>query len=379
MAEALILCPEAPYPVIGGGPMRTACMVEYLASRYSLDVIVFREPNAPDPRDTFPPGLVRKIYVIDLPAHSKSPASRAFRNLDRMRRDAPPLIDRFAGFHLPISRTYDVAVVEHFWCATYADALRPHCRRLVLDLHNIESVLLERCAATEALAGRFALRRFSSACRRLESKLLPRFDLLLVTSEADRTRVNRGFVWPNTMPLVPRPKVPKSHEIAFSGNMEYHPNTAAAHFFAESVWPILRAREPELVWRLIGKNPHILRLPVDSRIHVTGAVEDALPLIAGAKAAVVPLLSGSGTRFKILESWAAGTPVISTMIGAEGLDAVPNEHLLIADDPSQFAAAVLSVLYQNGLASRLAEAGRDLYESRFTWPVAWKVLEAAGL
>jgi glycosyltransferase involved in cell wall biosynthesis len=379
MADALILCPEAPYPAVGGGPMRTACMVEYLASRYTLDVITFREPGAPDPREAFPEGLVREIDVIDLPHHSKSTASRVIRNLDRMRRYAPPLIDRFAGFSLPVRRTYDVAVVEHFWCATYVDALRPHCRRIVLDLHNIESVLLERCAGTEALAGRIALRRFSTACRRLESELLPRFDLLLVTSEADRSRVQGGVVWPNTIPFMSRPETPKAHEIAFSGNMEYHPNTAAAHFFAEFVWPILRECDPELVWRLVGKNPHVLKLPPDPRIELTGAIEDALPLLAGAKAAVVPLLSGSGTRFKILEAWAAGTPVVSTTVGAEGLDAVPNEHLLIADDASQFAHAVLAVLYEDGLASRLAQAGRELYESRFTWSVAWKMLESAGL
>jgi glycosyltransferase involved in cell wall biosynthesis len=354
-------------------------MLEYLARRYTLDVIAFREPGAADPRDAFPPGLVRDVQVLDLPDHSKSAAARAIRNLDRIRRDAPPLIDRFAGFRLPLHRTYDLGVVEHFWCATYADNLRPHCRRLVLDLHNIESVLLERCAETESLAGRIALQRFAKACRRLEQELLPRFDLLLVTSKADRDRVNGGFIWPNTIPYTPRQSVVKAHEIAFSGNMEYHPNTAAVYFFATSVWPILRSREPELVWRLVGKNPHALKLPPDSRIQTTGAVEDALPLIAGAKAAVVPLLSGSGTRFKILEAWAAGTPVVSTSIGAEGLDAQHGEHLLIADDADQFAAAVLSVLYEDALASRLAEAGRALYESRFTWPVAWKMLESAGL
>ncbi len=359
--------------------MRTACMLEYLASRYTLDVITFREPDAPDPREHFPPGLAREIYVVDLPNHSKSMSSRALRNLDRMRRNAPPLVDRFAGFSLPIRCKYELAVVEHFWCATYVDALRPHCRRLVLNLHNIESVLLRRCAETESPVARFALRRFSSACHRLESELLPRFDILLVTSEEDRARINGSVVWPNAMPFVPRPQVPRAHEIAFSGNMAYHPNTAAAHFFAKSVWPLLRKQEPELVWRLVGKNPHALKLPRDPRIQATGAIADAIPLIAGTKAAVVPLLSGSGTRFKILEAWAAGTPVISTTIGAEGLDATPGEHLLIADNPSQFANQVLSVLYENGLADRLSKSGRELYESRFTWPVAWKVLESTGL
>ena len=71
--------------------------------------------------------------------------------------------------------------------------------------------------------------------------------------------------------------------------------------------------------------------------------------------------------------------MISTTIGAEGLDATPGEHLLIADNPSQFVSQVLAVLYENGLADRLSKAGRELYESRFTWPVAWKMLESTGL
>jgi glycosyltransferase involved in cell wall biosynthesis len=108
-------------------------------------------------------------------------------------------------------------------------------------------------------------------------------------------------------------------------------------------------------------------------------MEDAIAEIATARAAVVPLLSGSGTRFKIIEAWAAGTPVISTTIGAEGLGATPGEHLLIADSPADFAAATTSVLNDQPLADRLAAAGRRLYESKFTWPSAWRILEAAGL
>ena len=107
-------------------------------------------------------------------------------------------------------------------------------------------------------------------------------------------------------------------------------------------------------------------------------MDDAVSEIAAARVAVVPLVSGSGTRFKIIEAWAAGTPVVSTTIGAEGLDATPGEHLLIADTPDDFCHAVVSVLNDNGLAARLATAGRALYESRFTWRCAWQILEAEG-
>jgi glycosyltransferase involved in cell wall biosynthesis len=109
-----------------------------------------------------------------------------------------------------------------------------------------------------------------------------------------------------------------------------------------------------------------------------GPVDDAIPLLAAAKVCVVPLLSGSGTRFKILEAWAAGRAVVSTTLGAEGLGARDGEHLLLADDPDAFAQAVLRLWNDPALRSRLGDAGRALYDQRFTWPAAWRRLDEAG-
>jgi glycosyltransferase involved in cell wall biosynthesis len=374
MAEALVLCPEAPYPVAGGGPLRSACLLEYLASKYEVDVIVFREPGAADPRDAFPPAVFRSITVVELPYHSKSTAARILRNATRYVRSAPPLVDRFSGFRLPITRDYELGVVEHFWCAPYIEQLGPRCRRVVLDLHNIESALLDRCSHTERALGRIAMRRFARACGKLEAKLLPRFDTLLVTSEADGRHVKGAVVWPNTIPLVSIPSVAKQNAVVFSGNMAYHPNAAAIRYFYRDVWPRLEGVE----WWLVGKNPEALKIS-GSGIRVLGAVPDAIAAIAPAKVAVVPLLSGSGTRFKILEAWAAGVPVVSTTLGAEGLDAIPGVHLLIADNAEDFAGAVTHLLNAPTEGARLAAAGRALYEAKFTWPSAWKLLAAAGM
>jgi len=141
----------------------------------------------------------------------------------------------------------------------------------------------------------------------------------------------------------------------------------------------VREQAPELSWRLVGKNPEALDIRPDVTIRIVGPVSDAITSISGSRAAVVPLLSGSGTRFKILEAWAAGVPVVSTTIGAEGLNAIDGEHLLIADKPQEFVKAVLSVVNDRLLAKSLADSARAFYESNFTWPLAWKTLEAAGL
>src|SRR3954453_750944 len=154
---ALFLTPEAPFPLHGGGALRSASLLEYLATRYQVDVIVFRQPGAPDPAGQIPTRLVRNITVIDLPENGRSFAARALRNAGRVVRRTPPLIDRFAGFTRQIAavisgRHYDLGVIEHFWCSPYLEQLAPLCPRTVLDLHNVESVLHQRCASAEGRA-----------------------------------------------------------------------------------------------------------------------------------------------------------------------------------------------------------------------------------
>jgi glycosyltransferase involved in cell wall biosynthesis len=151
-------------------------------------------------------------------------------------------------------------------------------------------------------------------------------------------------------------------------------------WFRSTIWPGLREKAPGVEWRLIGSNPAGVAAFTggDARIRVVGPVDDAIPLLAAAKVCVVPLLSGSGTRFKILEAWAAGRAVVSTTLGAEGLGARDGEHLLLADDPDAFAQAVLRLWNDPALRSRLGDAGRALYDQRFTWPAAWRRLDEAG-
>ncbi len=384
--SALLLAPEAPYPMAGGGAIRTASVVEYLAPRYALDLIVFREPGA---ALRLPERLFRNVDVIDLPFHRRSFLARAARNLKRYVRGRPPLNDRFDGFAASIAavlagRRYDVAILEHFWCAPYCEQVRRHAKRVILDLHNVESVLHARCADAEPWPASALFRRFARSCARMERAWLPRFDDLLVASEADAARLGgRAHVFPNAIPHRPLPEVAQASAcaIVFSGNLEYQPNISAVRFFRREIWPLLRDRRPDLVWRLVGRNAHAVERYTagDERIQVQGAVDDAVAALAEASVVVAPLLAGSGTRLKILEAWAAGRAVVSTSLGAEGLDARDGEHLLLADTPRAFADAVCRLLESPETRVNLGCAGRRLYEERFTWPRAWSRLSAIGV
>lgn len=353
--SALVLCPEPPYPVRGGGPLRTASLIEYLARDHQVDVVIFEEDGKPVAR----PAPARDVLEIRLPRHSRRPLARMVRNLGRLARGVSPLIDRFSGYERPLAeflrgRRWDVAVLKQLWLAPYARVVRPHAGRLVLDLHDVESVLMAQIAPL-----------FAPATRRAEARWLPAFDKILAASPEDAARIGHGaIVYPNAIPERPMPDRREEFAVAMSGNFEYFPNRQGRAWFERHVWPRLAREFPGLEWRLIGKGAN--------------PVEDAVAELARAQVAVVPIRSGSGTRLKILEAWAAGVPVVSTPLGAEGLECRSGEHLLIAGDPKAFCAAIAKLLREPSLRQQLRCSAHKLLTERFTWPRAWERLETNG-
>ena len=383
---ALLLAPEPPFPPAGGGAIRTGSVLDFLAKRYRVHLLTFRVGEG----GAVAAEGVERLDWVRLPSHSRNGGVRMARNAWRLARGVLPLSDRFSGSQsrqqvarAMAGRRYEIAVAEHFWCATYVDLLREHSAMVILDLHNIESALHQHCSRSQGAPAQWAHRAFARIARCAEREWLPRFDLVLAASEDDRRRVQelapgvRTAVYPNAISLGPLPEVAEEHAIAFSGNLEYHPNVAAVRYFRRRVWPALRERDLQLRWRLIGSNEAAVRGLVtgDPRIELTGAVEDAVSELARARLVVAPLLAGSGTRVKILEAWAAGRAVVSTRLGAEGLPAVDGENVVLADTPEQMMEAVLALLGDPARRSRLGRAGRRLVEERLSWPAAHKELE----
>lgn len=387
--EILFLTPEPPYPLQGGGAFRIASLLHYFARFAQVDLVLISESGR---AAEIPAGLVRTQHVIPLPHHSRSRAARYLRNAGRAVRGVPPLIDRVAGLEEQIVRAigrrrYDIGVVEHFWCAPYLDLMKSCCRETVLDLHNTESVLHERCAGVSRGLIGAGHQRFAAASRKLESALIPLCSAVLTPSEEDARTVReiapgaRVAVYPNSIPWVEAPQLAEKPRIVFSGNFEYHPNIDAVGFLVREIWPRVRQARPDIRLQLVGRGDAFIRhlLPrggaEETGIEVTGAVEDARAEIALAQVVVVPVRTGSGTRIKILEAWAAARAVVSTPLGAEGLGAKDGVNIALEPDAERFAVRILRLLADPETRQRLGAEGRRTFEDHYTWEMAWKRLD----
>jgi glycosyltransferase involved in cell wall biosynthesis len=151
--------------------------------------------------------------------------------------------------------------------------------------------------------------------------------------------------------------------------MDYKPNIDAALYFIENIFPVVRKRHPDCTVTIVGKTPvdDIKRLAEEQGVTVHSDVDDVRPYYQKAFVSIVPLRSGGGTRLKILEAMALGTPVVSTSIGCEGLDVENNFNILIADKPNDFAQQITNLLMDSELWNRLSHNGRALVQENYDW------------
>jgi glycosyltransferase involved in cell wall biosynthesis len=391
--NVLMLSPEAPYPLTSGGAYRTASLLHYFARFAEVDFIFI---SGSGELALLPADLVRSQHLIPLESNRKQLISKYLRNARRAVAGIPPLIDRLSGLGSQIAaitsgKRYDIGIIEHFWCAPYVSILTNVCDITVLDLHNVESVLHERCANVSKGLVKIGHNRFAAASRRHEAALFPRFSVILAASEDDAVKTRaiapgaQVSVYPNSIPLmdVSASDMTVAEDlsiVAFSANFEYHPNIDAVQFLVRDIWPGIRRRHPNLLLRLIGRGDHAIRhlLPenlAEHGIQITGAIPDVMAEIARAAIVLAPLRAGSGTRIKILEAWAAARPVIATPLAAEGLNVIAGQNIVLASNGADFADAVDKLLDSEFDRRSIGAHGRRTLEDFYSWTATWAKLD----
>ncbi|NLD44975.1 MAG: glycosyltransferase [Chloroflexi bacterium] len=213
-----------------------------------------------------------------------------------------------------------------------------------------------------------------------EGALLRRFPVCAVASDREFAYLRgllpssgeRLVVVPNGVDctlLCPGLAAPRPVALVYNGALTYSANYDAMQYFLSAIYPRIRRAAPEVSLAITGstRGVDLDGLALDESVRLTGYVDDIRPVVAGSRVCVVPLREGGGTRLKILEAMALGTPVVSTAKGAEGLDVVGGEHLLLADDAEQFAALTVTLLRDGALRERLTANARRLVEQRYDW------------
>lgn len=396
--RALVISPEFPYPLISGGTQRTFHILRALSRVHRVDLVTFFEHRSPEGWDILS-ALCSQIHLIALPPHPKTPLAFFRRNLSRAIRGINPLVDRFADPTIRqavndwlAGHRYDLILMEHSWIAPYIEDIQASGNRgafTVLDAHNVESELWRQYYRQPAKWWtKPALYRYWQSARRIEQRYFDRFDVVLAVSPSDREKILRlaprasVAILPNGIELPSHRHDPSTGDrppvVGFVGSLDYPPNHLGLEWFLARVWPRIAQRLPEAQFVIIGRGDRqrLKRLcRGQETVRLAGAVSDLTPYLSRMAVMVVPLWHGSGTRIKILEAWAHGIAVVSTSRGAEGLPCQHMENIWIADEASDFAAAVIYLLTDHATRRRLARSAYEEVQS-YSWSVIEERLPA---
>ena len=385
----LFLSPRQSWPPTSGAKLRDYHLARALGSQSELTYVYYAEPGLAKPTTTDMP-FCRQVIGI--------PRARGYTPVK--------LVTGLAGrWSLPVVNYTSADVVQAIGrCFAEAKYDLVHCDSIHVaacieavgramngipcfyNWHNIESELMQRYSiAADSAARRLYARLTERRLRNDEDRILGSADGHIVCSEREKLQLSarapqaRVAVIENGVDAAgfaqgSNSAVPRNR-LLFVGSMSYHANSDAAVWFTREIWPGIRQRFPQWRLTLVGSEPgpQVKALAELPGVEVTGTVSEVQPYYQEAIAALVPIRVGGGTRLKILEAMAAGVPVVSTSLGAEGIPVSHGRDILIADRPEEWVEMLVS-LQEGKRAEQLAEAGRSLVASRYDWNAIGKTL-----
>jgi glycosyltransferase involved in cell wall biosynthesis/GT2 family glycosyltransferase len=376
---------EPPDRNLGGGNIRQAMLLDVVAER--LDVTLLVMGGRPDEGTR---NRLTEVLEVPLPAPRPIPSRVTVRRVRdvwqvvvrrlpreilgraRLCRALKPVVNRLAD-------EFDVVIVHHLYLAP----ILPKRRRAawLLHLFDVSSVRARQEQSMEpGRRQRWLLGRDASKAERYERTAASEYDGLVMVSEEDAAAITNCRRLPSTSPIVvipngvdaegvSPPPLTREPRLLLPASLNYRPNVLGACWFCDEVLPLVQGRVPGVSLDLVGRQPvdAVLELGNRDGIEVHADVPSMAPWLNRARAVVVPLHVGTGTRLKALEAMAARRAVVGTSIGLEGLGVIDRVHARVVDDPVGMADAIVEVLTSDAEAEALAAGGRRLVEEHFRW------------
>jgi glycosyltransferase involved in cell wall biosynthesis len=388
VARVLFLTELLPYPLVSGPKIRAYYVLRHLASRHQVTLLSFVRP---DDRPEYVEHLrsfltdvqtvpIERSHLRDLRAVIGSvltgrPAIIIREGIGAMRERVESLV---------VNGNFDIIHADQISMAEYGLLGRQNHVRRLLDQHNATFQIIRRLSENETSAWkRLLLRREAGAFRRYEANICNRFDHVTFVTANDGRMVSaemgdhpltseRTTIIPICTDTEAVPHVRPAAEpfrVTHVGTMYWPPNIEGILWFWRKVWPQVSSEFPGARLTVIGKNPPAEIQSWNARpdVDVPGFVEDLTPYLAETAAFFVPLHAGAGMRVKIVDAWCWGMPIVSTRIGAEGIDVRHGENILIAETAEEFAQALGQLLSHRELQDRLRMNGRRWVETHYDW------------
>lgn len=370
-------------PVDTGGKIRSYNLLRFLGRHHAVTLLSYYGGS----RDLDYEMAIREEIPGAEIIHTAAPDSSALvRSLDylaRLSQSAPYAVSKFS--HPKVAKTvstwldakcFDVVVCD--FLSASLNFPRALSTPTVLFQHNVESALWQRMATTESNPLKKLVFGIESAkMNAYERRTLKKFHHVIAVSDHDRAQMlamepSCGItVVPTGVDTktfkVAAPSTTNPPRVVFTGSMDWEPNIDAVDYFCRQVWPTVRSEFPSAIFQIVGRNPHAkVRSLASDSVQVTGTVPSVAGYLRDATVVVVPLRIGGGTRLKIFEAMAMGKALVSTSIGAEGLEVRNGRDLLMADDAASFARALLLLLRDAGVRTKFEQAAVQL-ASQHDW------------
>lgn len=382
--KILLLTLRVPYPLTDGGAIAMYRLMEALhRAGHELHILALNtRKHHQDPAVLERFGKVSTTQLDTTPSAPAAVSNLLFSRL-------PYNIARFLSEEHALrlqkileTEQFDVIQLEGVYLGLYLPLIRANTKApILLRAHNVEYEIWAEMARTEKHAfKKLYYRHLAKRGRRFERATVPEFDGVAAISPLDAEAFRKmGFKGelrdiPSGVPLADLSKPQDAKEelpsgLASLGSLEWRPNVQGLRWFLDEVWPLVQEAHPRASFHIAGKNPppEVLEWKVPG-VTIQGPVPDAAAFLRRFPLTVVPLLSGSGIRIKILEAMGLERAVVTTTRGAKGLRITPEEHFLLADTPAEFAQSIGYLLANPDFRAKMAKRARQHVEASYSWP-----------